>query len=427
MDTPGPSIGPSIIIALLLLLAASAFFSASETAISSFNKIRMKNKADDGDKRAATAIKVAEDYDKTLSTILVGNNIVNMASASLATVAATALFGPSSGPAIATFGMTFLVLIFGEILPKSFAKDHAEFFAMQVSGAISFLRTLLTPIVWFFVKLKQLFTGNRDNSLAMPSVTEDELKTIIDTVEEEGVLDSQETDIIQSAIDFDDITVQEILVPRVDMVAVDINDSADAIVATVLDNAFTRIPVYEGDIDHIIGMLHTRDLFNCLAKGEAIDVRSLCRELPFVYRTKHINDLLAELRRQKQHMAIVTDEHGGTLGLVTMEDVLEELVGEIFDETDEDEELPIQPLGEQMYRIAGEVSLNDFVEELELNPKAFDSDFSSAAGWALDCLEHIPESGESFDFENLHVTVEQVEDKRIISLLVHVQDKQEQG
>ena len=420
MDTPGPS----TYLVLILLVVGSAFFSASETAISSFNKIRMRNKAEDGDKRAQTALRMAEDYDKTLSTILVGNNIVNMASASLATVVASALFGPSSGPAIATVGMTILVLIFGEILPKTFAKDHAEKLSMQVAGVLSFLRTLLSPVVWFFVKIKQLFTSRSVSELVEPSVTEDELKTIIDTVEEEGVLDSQETDIIQSAIEFDDITVQEILTPRVDMIAVDIQDPVDRIIKIVLENSFTRIPVYEGDIDHIVGMLHTRDLFECLAKGEEISVRSLCRDLPFVYRTKRINDLLSELRRQKQHMAIVTDEHGGTLGLVTMEDVLEELVGEIFDETDEEEALPITALNDHLYRVAGEVSINDMVEELDLNARDFDNDFSSAAGWALDCLEHIPHAGESFDFQNLHVTVESVEDKRIISLLVRVAPEQ---
>ncbi|HJA25659.1 MAG TPA: hemolysin family protein [Candidatus Fournierella merdigallinarum] len=417
MDTPGPS----IYLALVLLVACSAFFSASETAISSFNKIRMRNKADDGDKRAKTALKVAEDFDKTISTILIGNNIVNMASASLATVAATALWGPTSGPAIATFGMTLIVLIFGEILPKSLAKDSAEFLAMQVSGIIAFLRTVFSPIVMFFVLLKRLFTGRRSAGLELqPSVTEDELKTIIDTVEEEGVLDSQETEIIQSAIEFDDITVQEILVPRVDMVAVDVNDPAAEVVNTVLENSYTRIPVYEGDIDHIIGMLHTRDLFECMARGQSIDVRALCRQIPFVYRTKHINDLLAEFRRQKQHMAIVTDDYGGTLGLVTLEDVLEELVGEIFDETDEVEELPVRQLEEHLFRVAGEANIDDVFEELGVRIKGFDSDFSSAAGWALECLEHIPAPGESFDFENLHVTVEQVEDKRILSLLVRL-------
>ena len=333
---------------ILLLVASSAFFSGSETALSSFNRIRMRNRAESGDKGAALALKIADDYDKTISTILIGNNIVNMASSSLGTVMAVAIVGQQWGPTVSTVVMTLLVLIFGEILPKSLAKEHAESIAIRAAGIIDLLRKLFTPLVLFFVLLKKLAFG-RKAADDQPSVTEDELKTIIDTVEEEGVLDSQETDIIQSVIDFDDITVQEILIPRVDMLAVDVNEPVDQVIATVLANSYTRIPVYENDIDHIIGMLHTRDLFSCLAQNKPVNVRELCRDISFVYRTKHINDLLAELRRKKQHMAIVTDDYGGTLGLVTMEDVLEELVGEIFDETDEVEEMLIQKLEENLY------------------------------------------------------------------------------
>ncbi len=409
---------------LIFLVACSAFFSGSETALSSFNRIRMRNRAESGDKGAALALKIADDYDKTISTILIGNNIVNMASSSIGTIMAIALVGQQFGPTISTIVMTLLVLIFGEILPKSFAKEHAEAIAIRVAGIIDLLRKLFTPLVWFFVQLKKLFFGKKA-AADQPSVTEDELKTIIDTVEEEGVLDSQETDIIQSVIEFDDITVQEILVPRVDMLAVDVNDPVDQIIDTVLANSYTRIPVYENDIDHIIGMLHTRDLFKCLAQNKPVDVRALCRDIPFVYRTKRINDLLAELRRKKQHMAIVTDDYGGTLGLVTMEDVLEELVGEIFDETDEVEELPIQKLRDDLYRVAGEANIDDLLDELDLNSKDFDSDYSSVAGWALECLEHIPEPGESFDSGPLHVTVETVEDKRILSLLVQIMPEPE--
>ena len=421
LDTPGPS----MYLFILLLVAGSAFFSGSETALSSFNRIRMRNRAESGDKGAALALKIADDYDKTISTILIGNNIVNMASSSLGTVVAIAIVGQQWGPTVSTVVMTLLVLIFGEILPKSLAKEHAESIAIRVAGIIDLLRKLFAPLVLFFVLLKKLAFG-RKAADDQPSVTEDELKTIIDTVEEEGVLDSQETDIIQSVIDFDDITVQEILIPRVDMLAVDVNEPVDQVIATVLANSYTRIPVYENDIDHIIGMLHTRDLFSCLARGEAVDVRALCRDIPFVYRTKHINDLLAELRRKKQHMAIVTDDYGGTLGLVTMEDVLEELVGEIFDETDEVEELPVQQLEEHLFRVAGEANVYDVFEELGVSTRNFDSDFSSTAGWALECLEHIPEPGESFEFQGLHVTVEKVEDKRILSLLVRIEPKPEE-
>ena len=415
----------SMTVAIVLLVMMSAYFSATETAFSCLNKIRMKSRAESGDHRAALAMDLVEDYDRLISTILIGNNIVNMACSSLGTVMAVALVGQQWGPTVSTVLMTLLVLIFGEILPKSLAKEHAESIAIRAAGIIDLLRKLFTPLVLFFVLLKKLAFG-RKAADDQPSGTEDELKTIIDTVEEEGVLDSQETDIIQSVIDFDDITVQEILIPRVDMLAVDVNETVDQVISTVLANSYTRIPVYENDIDHIIGMLHTRDLFSCLAQNKPVNVRELCRDISFVYRTKHINDLLAELRRKKQHMAIVTDDYGGTLGLVTMEDVLEELVGEIFDETDEVEEMPIQKLEENLYRVAGEVNIDDLFDELDLKIKDFESDYSSVAGWALECLEHIPEPGESFEFQNLHVTVEKVEDKRILSLLVRIESKPEE-
>ena len=259
----------------------------------------------------------------------------------------------------------------------------------------------------------------------MPNVTEQELKTIIDTVEEDGVLSQQETNMIQNVIEFDDITVQEILIPRVDMLAVNVADNAADIISQVLRSSYTRIPVYEGDIDHIIGMLHTRDLFQCLAEGRTPNVRGLCRDIPFVYRTKHINDRLAEFRRKKQHMAIVTDDYGGTLGLVTLEDVLEELVGEIFDETDAAEAPAVQNIGEELYRVAGEASVDEMFDAIGFDARHYDGDFSTVAGWALECLEHIPQQGESFEFKNLHGTVEQVEDKRIISLLVRVYPPEE--
>ena len=259
--------GPSTYVTFVILLAFSAFFSASETALSSANKIRLKTRAEDGDRKAARALELIEGYDKTLSAILVGNNVVNLYSASIATAAAIAMFG-EKGSAIATAITTVLVLIFGEILPKSFAKDHSETFSLAVAAPLSFIRTILTPVVWIFIQIKQLFTGRNSGMNLQPSVTEDELKTIIDTVEEEGVLSEQETDIIQSAIDFDNTTVQEILVPRVDMVAVEMNTPTEDILSTCLDNGYSRIPVYQNSIDNIVGVLHAKDLLNCLAKKQ---------------------------------------------------------------------------------------------------------------------------------------------------------------
>ena len=411
--------GPSTYIIFAVLLAFSAFFSASETALSSANKIRLRTQAEDGNKKAARALDLIDGYDRTLSTILVGNNVVNLYASSLATAAAIAVWG-GSGSAIATIITTVLVLVFGEILPKSYAKDHSETLSLQVAGPLTVLRTILTPVVWIFIGIKRLFTGRGSDASLQPSVTEDELKTIIDTVEEEGVLSEQETDIIHSAIDFDSTTVQEILVPRVDVVAVEVEDDPREALDACLRHGFSRIPVYQDSIDNVVGVLYAKDLLAYLAKGESIVIRQVMRDAMFVYRTKKINSLLADFRRTKQHMAIVTDDYGGTLGLVTLEDVLEELVGEIFDETDEVEALPVQQLEEHLFRVAGEANIYDVFEELGVSTKNFDSDFSSAAGWALECLEHIPAPGESFDFENLHVTVEQVEDKRILSLLVRL-------
>lgn len=404
-------------LALLLLLAFSAFFSASETALSSVNRIRMKNKADDGDKKAQRVLGLSDDYDRTLSAILIGNNVVNLTASSISTVIATSLLG-QQGAAVATAVITVLVLVFGEILPKSFAKDHAERVSMAMGGPLYIVKTLLAPLVWVFVQIKRLFTGRRSSELnVQPSVTEEELKTIIDTVGEEGVLDRQETDIIQSAIEFDNTTVQDILVPRVDMAAAALDAPPEEIIRLCVEGGYSRIPVYEGTIDNVVGVLYAKDLLARLAAGKPIEPAALKRDVLFVYRSKRISELLAEFRRAKQHMAVVTDEHGGTLGLVTMEDILEELVGEIWDETDKDE-TPIRQLSENSWQVEGDVNVEDFFDAIGFVDKTFDCDYNSVGGWALAELEHIPSVGESFGYKQLHVTIRSVKDQRIESLLV---------
>ncbi len=456
MDIPGPS----MIVVLVLLVAFSAFFSSSETALASVNKIRMKTRAEDGDKRAARVIRLSEDFDRTLSAILVGNNVVNIAAASISTVFFTQLMGAARGPAMSTAVTTVLVLIFGEILPKSIAKENAEAVALATSVPLEIIKTVLSPVVWILVQIKRLLTGRRSNELnVQPSVTEEELKTIIDTVEEEGVLNRQETDIIQSAIEFDNITVQEILVPRVDMAAVEADAPGEEIVELCLKDGFSRIPVYEDSIDNIIGVVHVKDLLAAVAQGRPIEARALLREVKFVYRTKRINDLLAELRREKQHMAIVTDDHGGTMGLVTMEDILEELVGEIWDTkrindllaelrrekqhmaivtddhggtmglvTMEDilEELvgeiwdesdqaktSICQTGEHTWQVSGDTAPEDLFEAIGFRDKNFDSEYSTVGGWALEILEHIPAEGETFHYKELDARILKVNDQRI--------------
>ncbi len=417
MDSPGPS----IYLALLGLLIGSAFFSASETAISSINRIRMKTRADDGDRRAAMVLRHADDYDRTLSTVLVGNNVVNLSMSSLATVLFIQLLGADIGPTVATAVMTVLVLIFGEILPKSYAKGHAEQVAMNFVPLLSFIKVILTPVVIFFTGLQKLVSHHgKESGEDTPSVTEDELKTFIDTVEEEGVLDAQESDIIQSVIDLDETTVQEILVPRVDMVALNMNASQEEIMDLLENCSFTRIPLYEGTIDHCVGMLHVRDVLRCLAQGKPVVLEELKRELLFVYRTKRLSDLLAEFRRTQHHIAVVADDHGGTLGLVTLEDVLEELVGEIFDETETAQPSPVQQLSQDLFRVEGDANIDDMFEAIgyKLPKDAQEGDYTSAAGWALNCLGHIPVQGETFQFDTLEGTVGEMDNQRIASLVV---------
>ncbi|MEG0018698.1 MAG: hemolysin family protein, partial [Hydrogenoanaerobacterium sp.] len=260
MDTPRPV----LYLILILLLMASAFFSASETAFSSLNRIRLQNMADNGDERAKLAMRVTENYDRMLSTILIGNNVVNLSASSLATVVATALMG-ASGAAVSTVVLTILVLAFGEILPKSYAKANAEAIALKVAKPLLFLQTVLSPISWFFIKLQKIVKSKEHEE--EPSVTGQELKTIIQNSEVEGVLDEQESDIIQSALDFDDTTVQEILIPRVDMTAIDIDDDLSEILEAAVSYGYSRIPVYEGSIDNVIGVLHGKDLLKAYVQG----------------------------------------------------------------------------------------------------------------------------------------------------------------
>lgn len=412
LDTPSPA----LYLVLVLLLAASSFFSASETAFSSMNKIRVQNMADGGDEAARKALHIAENFDRMLSTILIGNNVVNLSASSIATVVATALVG-ASGAALSTVVMTVLVLIFGEILPKSYAKANAEAIALKVAGPLTCLQTLLTPLAWVFTKLQKAVIRSGAEE---PSVTGEELKTIIQNSEVEGVLDEQESDIIQSALDFDDTTVQEILIPRVDMTALDIDDDIETILETAVAHGYSRIPVYEGSIDNIVGVLHGKDLLEAYVHGKGFDVRGMVRECVYVYRSKKISELLAELKRRKLHMAVVADEYGGTLGLVTMEDILEELVGEIWDESDEVKQNTVR-LSEHCCEVQGDLNIEDFFDEIDYSNKAFECEYSTVGGWALEVLEHIPRVGESFVYDRLRVTVAEMDDQRIVKLRVELE------
>ena len=404
------------IVSVIFLLVGSAFCSASETALSSVSTIRLKNLVEDGNEKARRALTIAEDYDKFLTTILVGNNIVNIASASLATVIATNLVGAAYGPLVSTIAMTIIVLIFGEILPKSYAKANSEKVALLFSGVISFLIQRLKPLVWVFLQIKKL-TLSKDPGEAQPYVTENELKYIIETIEGEGVLEKQESDLVQSALDFDEITAQEILTPRVDLTAINISDTPEEVYETVSEGHYSRIPVYEKSIDSIIGILYVREYLLALSSGKQPELRSLLHECPFVHKTMKISLLLNELKRSKTHLAVVTDDYGGTMGIVTMEDILEELVGDIWDESDEVENNFVEK-ADNLFEVSGDMNIYDMFENLDMNLKNFEAEYSTVGGWVLETLEHLPETGEAFTFENLTITVLEVEDQRIQRVLV---------
>lgn len=415
MDDPA-NLGQYIL--LVVLTALSAFFSASETAFSSVNKIRLKNYVSDGNRKAERALKIAEDFDRMLSAILIGNNIVNIASASIGTVIFTKLFG-AAGAAISTVVMTIVVLIFGEILPKSYAKENSEKVTMNFAAPLNAVMVVLTPLVWVFTKLQSLVKSKKGDE-DTPSVTQEELKFIIEEIEDEGVLQESESELLQSALEFQEITVDEILTPRVDLVAADVNDSVEEIKALFMEHRYSRIPIYEKTVDSIIGVLWERDFFRELINGNEVDIRSLTRKTIFVPEKQLISSLMRELQMSKIHMAVVTDSYGGTVGIVTLEDIVEELVGEIWDEKDEVIETIVK-LDDNEYIVDADLNVFDMLEELEIELKDFEPESNTVGGWVLEEMKKIPEEGESFEYTPMTVTIHEVSEKRVEKIKVKVE------
>ena len=412
-------------ILLVILIALSAFFSASETAYTTVNKIRLQNYVDAGSKKAKTALFIAENYDRTLTTILIGNNIVNIGASSIATLLFVKLFGPS-GAAISTAVMTILILIFGEVLPKSFAKESSEKFALAFSRPLRILMTVFWPVVFLFIQLKKVAKHiSPIKEEETPTVTEQELKFIVESIEDEGVLEKQESELVQHALEFDEKTVQEVLTPRVDMTTLDIEDDLQTNIGMVLTERFSRIPVCRGTSDRIIGILHTKDLLEALVRGDAIDLASMVQPAFFVYKTKKLSSLLADFKRNKTHVAIVTDDYGGTVGMVTMEDLLEELVGDIWDE---DEEIirDFVRIDSQHFLISGDLTIRELFDHLDLPFSNLESNHTSCGGWALEALGHIPQAGEAFQFKNMTLTIQEMDDQRVKKLSVYLAPQPEE-
>ena len=416
----------TMIVILIVLVILSAYFSATETAFTSLNRIRLKSKADVGNRRAALALRLVDQYDNLLSTILVGNNIVNLSASSLATVFFTEGLRLQNGAVISTAVITIVVLIFGEVSPKSLAKEYPESFAMFSAPIMRILMVILTPVNFLFSLLKKLlsmvFHKEGDSG-----ITEEELVTMVDQAEIEGGLDQHESKLIRSAIEFNDMEVDEILTPRVDIVAVEDTDSMDDIAQAFAESGYSRLPVYHEDIDDIIGVIHEKDFHAARYRGQT-DVKAITGPMLYTTGNTKISELLRILQREKAHMVIVVDEYGGTEGLVTLEDIVEELVGEIWDEHDEViEEFKKQEDGS--YLISCSADLTDLFDLFSIKGEC---DANTISGWVMEQIGRIPEEGDHFVSDGLDVTVTKVDHRRVLEIRVEVlpqpeEDKKEKA
>ena len=406
-----------MIVSILILVACSAFFSATETAFTSLNRVRMKSRADGGDRRAGRALDLAEDYDRLLTTILIGNNVVNIAATTVSTALFSHLLG-AYGPVVSTVVLTIVILIFGEVSPKSLAKERSESFATFAAPIMRVLIVLFTPLAWLFAQWKKLL------SILFPpkqgeGITEEELVTMVEQAETEGGLDEHESELIRSAIEFGDMEVQEILTPRVDITAVEDTATMEEIAAAFTESGYSRLPVYHEDMDDILGVIHEKDFHIARYRGQT-DPSALITPILYTTGNTKISDLMRILQRKKAHMVVVVDEYGGTEGLCTLEDIVEELVGEIWDEHDEViEEFKKQPDGS--YLIACHAALSDLYDLFALTGEC---EANTVSGWVMEQIGRVPEEGDRFQSDGLDVTVTRVDHRRVLEIRVVVLEKE---
>ena len=411
----------TLLIALVILVAFSAFFSASETAFSSLNQIRLKSRAEDGDKAAARVLAMSEQYDKLLSTILIGNNIVNIGAASIATVLFTKALGEERGATVSTIVLTIVVLIFGEISPKSIAKEMPETIATAVSPFLNLLMTLFTPLTWLFSQWKKLL-NHFIHSSEEDTITEGELMTMVSEAESDGELTDRESQLIRSAIEFDDVEVEEILTPRVDVIAVEDDLSLDDVADTFAESGYSRLPVYHSTIDNIIGVVHEKDFYlGRLRKDTTLE--DLVKPTLYTTGSTQISQLLHTLREQHHHMAVVVDEYGGTEGIITLEDILEELVGEIWDEHDEVTE-DFHKQADGSWIVLGSASVDDLYETLGL-PEDEDIDSNTVNGLVQEKTCHLPKVGDRFTLGEYDGVVTRTAKRRVTEVRLTPAEKPE--
>lgn len=412
------SIGIQIFV-LFILLCLSAFFSSSETALVSFNKIKMRRMMEDGVKGAQMVNKVTEDPGKMLSVILIGNNLVNIGASSIATSLAISIF-QSKGVGIATAIMTVLIIIFSEITPKTLASQNSESMALKVAAPINIISKVLKPVATLFNSIANVFVKilGGDNTKGQPFITEEELKTIVDVGQEEGIFEKEEKEMIYNVFDFADIHIKDIMVQRIDIEAVDVNSTYEEVIAIFEKEQFSRMPVYEENVDKIIGIINIKDLFFSKETAKDFDLRKYMREPYFTFEYKMADELFREITKNRNHMVIVVDEYGGTAGLITLEDLIEEILGEIEDEYDEHEE-EIETIDDKQFVINGGTKIDEVNEVLGI--QLISDEYDSIGGFMIGELGHIPELNETVEYKGILIKAEDIDKNRVRKVRIYVQ------
>ena len=404
---------------LLLCVIGSNYFSSSEMAYSSCNRMRLESARDGGSKKAAIAVKIINRFDDTLSAILIGNNLVNIAASSRGSVLVILVAGDDRYAWVSTVVITVLIVIFGETMPKIIAKNSANRIALSHARFIRALTIVLMPLIWVVVGLVRLLTAGLkgEETSSDEDAAAMELSSIIETAEDEDVLDEDRSALVQAVTELSDVMAYEVMTARGDVVALDIDDDWNELLATIESAPYSRIPVYEDSIDNVIGVLYLNHFLKALTDEKNPDIRSMLMPPCYVYKTMKMPAVLSELRRAKQHLAVVTDEYGGTLGVLSMEDVLEQLVGEIWDDTDEvEEEIVERPDGQ--YELDGDMVISDFLELVGIKEKDFEADSETVGGWTIEMFGAFPKVGDSFRYEDMAVTVLEMDGLRVEKVLV---------
>lgn len=411
------------IIVIVILTLFSALFSATETAYSSSSKIRLKNMANDGNTKANSVLVILDDFDKFLTSVLIGNNIVNIASATISTLLFSLILKGGKGPTVSTIVITVITLLFGEIAPKSLAKQAPEKFACATVGVVNFFEFVFTPLTivlkgwtWLVNHFAHIEQDEGDIS--------DELITMVDEAEKDGNLEEHESDLISAAIEFNDLDVKDVLTPRVDIVAVNIASSHEQIEKAFRFNSFSRLPVYENTVDNIVGVIHEKDFYELMYHNNKGPIRRIIKPVIYTSPNTQISTCMKQLQAAKLHMAVVLDEYGGTEGIITLEDIIEELVGEIWDEHDVVEDFYTK-VDDYTWTVKGDAEIDDLIDRFGVEEEDEEFDFITVSGWAIAELHHIPKVNEEFDYKNLHVTITKADQRKVLEVKVEIQKEEE--